>query len=165
MPAQPNTRRLIVLLLGLALAGCGFRLAGTADLPPDLSRIHLVTIDFDQRQRDALSRRLQQAGAEVVAQPGGDAVELRVILRILPTRRVVTSASDGKAVERLVRGLDYSLRDSDGILLAPARTLNQQKDVLFDQDNLLSADKERRNVEKDLDAALFNQLMRQLERI
>ena len=165
MPAQPKTRCLILLLLGLVLSGCGFRLAGTSALPPALSRIHLVTIDFNQQQRDLLSRRLQQAGAEVVAEPAGDAVELRVILRLLPTRRVVTSASDGKAVERLVRGLDYSLKDSDGILLAPARTLNQQKDVLFDQDNLLSADKERRHVEKDLDTALFNQLMRQLERI
>ncbi len=165
MPAQPKTRRLIVILLGLALSGCGFRLAGTANLPPALSRIHLVTIDFNQQQRDALSRRLQQAGAEVVAQPAGDAVELRVILRILPDRRVVTSASDGKAVQRLARGLDYSLKDSDGDLLGPAKTLKQQKDVLFDQDNLLSADQERRNVVKDLEAALFNQLMRQLERI
>lgn len=165
MPALPKTRRLIVLLLGLTLLGCGFRLAGTSVLPPALSRIHLVAIDFSERQRDALSRRLQQAGAEVVAQPDADAVELRVILRILPARRVVTSASDGKAVERLARGLDYSLKDSDGNLLAPARTLNQQKDVLFDQDNLLSSDEERRNVVKDLESALFNQLMRQLERI
>jgi outer membrane lipopolysaccharide assembly protein LptE/RlpB len=165
MSAQPKTRRLFVLLLGLALSGCGFRLAGTANLSPALSRIHLVTIDFNQQQRDALSRRLQQAGAEVVAQPAGDAVELRVILRILPDRRVVTSASDGKAVQRLARGLNYSLKDSDGNLLAPAKTLNQQKDDLFDQDNLLSADRERRNVVKDLETALFNQLMRQLERI
>jgi len=165
MPAQPNIRRLIVLLLGLTLSGCGFRLAGTSALPPALSRIHLVTVDFNQQQRNALSRRLRQAGAEVLAQPAGDAVELRVILRILPDRRVVTSASDGKAVERLARGLDYSLKDSDGNLLAPARSLNQQKDIELDQDNLLSSDQERRNVEKDLESALFNQLMRQLERI
>jgi leucyl-tRNA synthetase len=165
MPAQPKTRCLIILLLGLALSSCGFRLAGTANLPPALSRIHLVTIDFNEQQRDALSRRLQQAGAEVVAQPAVDAVELRVILRTLPDRRVVTSASDGKAVQRLARGLDYSLKDSDGNLLAPAKTLNQQRDFLFDQDNLLSADEERRNVLRDLESALFNQLMRQLERI
>ena len=165
MTAKPKTRRLIVILLGLALSGCGFRLAGTSALPPALSRIHLVTIDFNQRQRDSLSRRLQQAGAEVIAQPAGDAVELRVILRVLPSRRVVTSASDGKAVERLARGLDYSLKDNDGNLLAPAKTLQQQKDVLFDQDNLLSSDEERRNVARDLESALFNQLMRQLERI
>ena len=165
MSAQPKSRRLIVLLLGLVLSGCGFRLAGTANLPPSLSRIHLVAIDFNERQRDALSRRLQQAGGEVVAQPEGDAVELRVILRILPDRRVVTSASDGKAVQRLARGLEYSLKDSDGNLLAPTKTLNQQKDALFDQDNLLSADEEIRNVLEDLESALFNQLMRQLERI
>lgn len=165
MLTQPKTRCLIVLLLGLALSSCGFRLAGTSALPPALSRIHLVTIDFNQQQRDALSRRLQQAGAEMVAEPAGDAVELRVILRVLPDRRVVTSASDGKAVQRLVRGLDYSLKDGDGNLLVPTRTLEQQKDALFDQDNLLSAEQERRNVVKDLESALFNQLMRQLERI
>ena len=165
MPALPKTRCQILLLLGLALSGCGFRLAGTITLPPALSRIHLVTIDFNQQQRDALSRRLQRAGAEVVAQPDADAVELRVILRILPARRVVTSASDGKAVERLARGLDYSLKDSDGNLLAPARTLSQQKDVLFDQDNLLSAEPDSRYVFKDLESALFNLLMRQLDRI
>jgi LPS-assembly lipoprotein len=161
MPAQPKTRCLIILLLGLALSSCGFRLAGTSALPPALSRIHLVTIDFNQR----LSRRLQQAGAEVVAQPVVGATELRVTLRVLPDRRVVTSASDGKAVQRLARGLDYSLKDGDGNFLVPARTLKQQKDALFDQDNLLSAEQERRNVVKDLESALFNQLMRQLERI
>jgi LPS-assembly lipoprotein len=160
MLAQPKTRCLIVLLLGLALSSCGFRLAGTSALPPALSRIHLVTIDFNQ-----LSRRLQQAGAEVVAQPVVGATELRVTLRVLPDRRVVTSASDGKAVQRLARGLDYSLKDGDGNFLVPARTLKQQKDALFDQDNLLSAEQERRNVVKDLESALFNQLMRQLERI
>lgn len=164
MPALPNTSRLIVLLLGLALTGCGFKLADTSALPPTLSRIHLVTSDFNERQRDALRKRLGQAGAEVVEQAASNAVQLRVRLRVTPDIRLVTSASSGKTVERLARSLDFSLMGTDGNLLAPAKTLSQQKDMVLDDDKLLSSAQERRNVIAELETALFEQLVRQLKR-
>ncbi len=165
MPGIPARCHLIVLLLGLALSGCGFKLAGTTALPSNLSRIHLVTADFNQQQRNALQQRLQQAGAEVITQAASDAVQLRVNFEILPDRRLVSSASNGKTIDRLARSLNYSLKGSDGNLLVPAKTLNQQKDIVLDDDNLLSSDQERSTVIENLEESLFNQLIHQLKRI
>lgn len=158
-------RWLIALLFALALAGCGFRLAGTTSLPPELSRIHLVTGDFNRRQADALRDRLRGAGAEVIEEPGAQAVQLRVRLKILPNRRLVTGASNGRNIERVERHLDFSVMGADGEPLAPAKTLQQQRDITLDDDNLLSSDVERKKVVEELEAALFNQLIFQLKRL
>jgi len=161
---MPNARCLILLLLGLVLTGCGFRLAGTESLPPELARIHLVTSNFNKQQRDVLRKRLNQAGAQLVEQAASDAVQLRVNLRVLPTMRLVTSASSGRTVDRLARSLNFSIKDGAGNPLAPARTLTRQKDIVLDDDKLLSSSQERRNVIADLEAALFDQLVHQLKR-
>ncbi|MCP4388631.1 MAG: hypothetical protein GY802_10070 [Gammaproteobacteria bacterium] len=165
MPGFLTTRLLIIGLLGLVLSGCGFKLAGTTSLPPELSQIYLVTSDFSERQRKALSQRLSQAGAQVSSQPAAQAVQLSVSLKTLPDRRLVTSASNGKSVERLARSLDFSLKGADGNLLVPVKSLTQQKDIVLDDDNLLSSAVERSGVIEDLETALFNQLIFQLKRI
>ena len=159
------TRRLALALFALALVSCGFRLAGTASLPPELSRIHLVTTNFNKRQDKALSERLRLAGAELVPEPDDQAVQLRVRLQTLPDRRLVTGASTGKIIERVTRGLEFSLKGADGKPLLPAKTLQRQKDIVLNDDNLLSSDVERKNVIEDIEAALFNQLIFQLQRL
>ena len=165
MRVFPVTRGLVFVLLGLALAGCGFKLAGTASLPPELSRIHLITTDFNKRQDNALRQRIRLAGAEIVEEPDDQAVKLRVRLQTLPDRRLVTGASSGKIIERVTRGLEFSLKDADGKPLLPAKMLQRQKDIVLNDDNLLSSDVERKNVVEDLEAALFNQLIFQLQRL
>ena len=160
-----GVNRLALLLLALALCACGFRLAGDRGLPPQLARIQLLTSGFDERQRDALRARLREAGAEVSLLPMPDAAQLRTRLEILPNRRMATSASNGRIIERVSRGLEFSIKGADGLPLAPARSLLEQKDVALDDDNLLSSDVELQRVVADLESALFEQLLRQLERL
>ena len=165
MPKFAKTRLLTVLLLALAMSGCGFRLAGATSLPPELNRIYLVTSDFSDPQRDALRRQLERAGAEVSRQADSQAVRLSVSLKTMPDRRLATGASNGRIIDRLERSLQYNLKGADGNLLAPAATLTQQKDIVLDDDNLLSSGVEKRSVIEDLEEALFNQLIHQLKRI
>jgi len=165
MRAATPGRRLFILLLAAGLSGCGFRLAGTSSLPQELAQIQLLTSDFSEQQSEALRSRLQQAGAEVLPQPAAQAVQLRVRLKTLPDRRLVTSAGNGKIVDRVSRRLEYSLKKADGEMLVQNRSLLQQKDIVLDDNNLLSSTVERENVVKDLEAALFNQLLMQLKRL
>ena len=158
------SRSLLILLIA-ALCGCGFRLAGTAPLPDELNRIYLETSGFDRRQRDELLDRLRRAGADVSLEPAADRIKLDVRLTAMADQRVVTSASSGQNVERVARGLNYSLRDSGGKILAENRKLTQQRDVRFDDDNLLSASQEIDNVVEDLEKSLYEQLIRQLQSI
>ena len=158
-------QRLIALALVLLLTACGFRLAGSVTLPPELKQIQLLTRDFSKAQQQRLSQRLEAAGAEVAVTPREGAVRLTVRLVTLPDRRLVTGAGTGKTVDRLERRIDFSVADASGAPLAPPRTISQQKDVVLDDDNLLASEQERDNVIVDLEQALFNRLIQQLKRI
>ena len=158
-------RQLIVIAVCVGLAACGFRLAGTAELPAELSTIHLVTKNFSDQQQDELRGRLTRAGASVVNQSTADAVLLGVTFNIIPDRRLISGGSSGRIVERVARSLKYILKSSTGEVIVPARTLLQQKDIELDDDNLLASNREKANVIKDLEQALFKQLINQLQRI
>lgn len=164
LPSTP--RRLTTLLLLLvALYGCGFRLAGTAPLPESLDRIQLETTNFDNRQQNELLQRLRRAGADVSLEPGSDRTRLRVTLQALPDQRLITSASSGKSVNRLTRRLEYRLQDPDGIMLTEPGSLTLENEYTLDDDNLLSASDEKQSVVEDLEKNLYEQLIRQLQRI
>ena len=159
-------RRLsLALLLIIGLAGCGFKLAGTVSLPPQLSRIYLDADSLNRQQRERLATSLERAGAEISQRAEAGLPRLSVALRVIPDRKLVASASTGKTVERISRRLDFNLRSADGALLLGAKSLVQQRDMVRDDDNLLSSGEERSSVIRDLEQALFNQLIHQLRRI
>ncbi len=151
-----------MLCFALNLSACGFRLAGTADLPDQLASIYLSDNGFNQSQLKALQRRLTQAGATLVEQPDSGAVKLSVYLKKMPDRQMATGAGTGANVKRITRQLDFSVKSADGKTIVPLSTLSQEKDVSLDDDNLLSSDREKNTVTQDLEKALFDQLIRQL---
>jgi LPS-assembly lipoprotein len=158
-------RQLIVVVACVGLAACGYRLAGTSDLPDELSTIHLVTRSFSKQQQDELRGRLTRAGASLVSESTADAVLLTVKLNIIPDRRLASAGSSGRIVERIARSLDYSVKSSDGEVIVPPKTLLQQADSELDDNTLLASNREKENVKKDLEQALFRQLINQLQRI
>ena len=155
----------LVLLVSFCLSACGYKLAGTAELPPQLESIYLVTSDFSDAQRKLLQRSLSNAGAVLVEQLDSQSVQLNVSFKTLPDRDLATGASSGAIVKRISRSLSFNVKAADGEILLPAQTLRQQKDVSLDDDNLLSSDREKEKVTRDLEQALFDQLIRQLTRI
>ena len=163
--ACSKTTTLVALLTALLLSGCGYRLAGTADLPPELSTLHLVTRDFSDAQARALERKLTNAGAQLVEQAGADAVTLSVSLGVEPDRQLISSASSGTTVNRLSRSLDFSLSGADGAALTPPQTLRQQVDIELDDDNLLASNREKETAIQQLEQRLYQQLIRQLSSI
>lgn len=154
-----------MLGLILSLSACGFRLAGTADLPEQLASIYLSDNGFSQSQRRSLERRLVYAGATLLGPTDSDAVKLNVTLKTVPDQRMATSASTGKIVTRVTRQLDFSVKSSDGVTLVPLTTLTQRRDASLDDDNLLSSDREKETVIKDLENSLYDQLIRRLSLI
>ena len=87
------------------------------------------------------------------------------MLIVMPDQQLVTSASSGEIVKRISRSLDFNVKAADGKLLAPARSLRQQKDISLDDNNLLASNRERETVVRELEQALYDQLLRQLSRI
>ena len=153
---------LVVLLVSLSLSACGYRLAGTADLPPELSSIYLVTNNISESQSRALQRSLENGGATVVSQLDQQSVQLNVSLKVEPTRQLATSARDGAIVRRVTRGLTFTVKAADGQTIAATQTLSQQKDVSLNDDNLAASNREQETVTLELEQSLFDQLIRQL---
>jgi outer membrane lipopolysaccharide assembly protein LptE/RlpB len=165
MLSYRGLRQLMVIVVSIGLVACGFRLAGTADLSEELSTIHLVTRNLSKQQQDEIRGRLTRAGATVVDQTTADAVLLTVSFKVLPDRRLASGGSSGKIVDRVSRSLNFSLKSPEGEVIAPAKTLLQQRNIELDENNLLASDREKENVIKDLEQALFKQLINQLQRI
>ena len=155
----------LVLLVSFCLSACGFKLAGSTELPPQLASIYLVTSDFNDAQRRLLQRSLSNAGARLVEQLDSQSVQLNVSLKTHPDRDLATGASTGARVNRISRSLSFNVKAADGEILLAAQTLRQQNDATLDDDNLLSSDREKEKVIRDLEQALFDQLIRQLTRI
>jgi len=162
MSSHLGLRQLIVIVACVGLTACGFRLAGTSELPYELSTIRLVTNNFSKQQEDELRGRLTRAGANVVSEPTEEAVLLSVNLNIIPDRRLASAGSSGRFVVRIARSLDYSLKSPDGEVIVPSKTLRRQNDSELDDDSLLASNREIENVRKDLEQALFEQLVNQL---
>jgi LPS-assembly lipoprotein len=159
------TRAALLVLLGLCMSACGYRLAGTAELPPQMQSIYLLTSNFSAAQERELRRSLTAAGATLVEQADAGSVRLAVSMNALPDRQLVSSASSGATVNRISRSLDFNVKSAAGELLAAAQTLRQQKDIALDDDNLLASNRERENIVLELEQSLFQQLVRQLTRI
>ena len=156
---------LVVVLVSLSLSACGYRLAGTADLPPELSSIYLVTSDISESQSRALQRSLENGGATLVSQLDQQSVQLNVSLKVEPTRQLATSARDGAIVRRISRGLTFSVKAADGQTIVASQTLRQQKNVYLNDDSLTASNREQETVTRELEQSLFDQLIRQLAQI
>jgi len=153
---------LLIVMFCVVLSACGFRLAGTVNLPDQLASIYLVTNGMDDPQRRFLQHNLTLAGAELVEQQGTEAVKLTVNLTKAPDRRMATSASSGKKVMRITRKLEFDVKSAEGKTLVPMRSLSQQKDVSLNDDTLLSSDREKATVTRELEQSLYDQMIRHL---
>lgn len=168
---NPVRLSLIVLLCGLCLSACGFRLAGTggtpgnAELPAQLASIYLVTTNLSAVQRKALELSLSKAGAELIAQEDSATARLNVILNELPDQQLATGGSGGDVVKRISRGLDFDVKAADGNIIVARRSLRQQLDITLDDNSLLASNREKKTVTRELEQALYDQLVRQLSRI
>ena len=163
---QSINQRLAIMLLSLSLFGCGFKLAGdTTSLPESLGSIYLVTNNFSDRQRVNLLNTFDHAGAEIVSQPGDGSVTLSVSINTVPDRILVVSANSGRTVVRIARQLGFNLKSASGEVLVEQKTLVQQRDIELNSDTLLSSKSEKASVAEDLEKALFNLMIHQLNRI
>ena len=159
------SRRIVPLSLCLALAACGFRLAGTTELADSLDLIRLETENFSERQQRALRARLEWAGAVLAGEAETGAAVLRVSLLEVPPQDLVAGGSSGKTIERITRSLRFTVVGSDGEALIAGKTLTRQEDFTRDDGNLLASNEERANLVLELEKSLFEQLIFQLGRI
>ena len=157
------SRSILIVLLLANLGACGFYLAGSSSLPPQLASIQLHSDNLDSSQRVLLNQQLIQAGANLKENQSADVVRLSVAIKDLPERKLADTAGSGKTIIRLFRQLSYSMTTATGEQLGEQKTILRQMDIELDSDDLAGLEYERQSAGVLLDQALIGHLIFQLK--
>ena len=160
---MPGRRAWVASVLGpLLVAGCGFQLRGTTELP--FSRIALEGFAPRSPLADELRRTLAQS-AQVVANPA----QAQVVLHALADRRersvvAQTTAAQVRELQLRVR-LEFKLTTPGGRELIPATELLLTRDMSFSETVVLAKEYEEAQLMKAMQSDIVGQLMRRLAHV
>jgi len=155
----------VVGLLLLAIAGCGFQLRGTALMPDSLKTMYIQGIDLQQGLGLELKRALARNDVTVLPNYQEDSAVL-TILENKYERRVLSVATNVRVSEFQLYGqLLFNLTDQSNKLLIDAESLEAVRDYRFDQDNVLASDEEELILRENLQDQLVQSLLRRLSAI
>lgn len=147
----------------LAVAACGFRLAGSEHLPPKLARPYLSVRDPYTDFAREFERELKDAGA--VLEPGRQdaTATIEVTKDLVEQRTLAVSARNIPTDYELTYTVTFAVHGADSELLPP-QTITLARDYSFEESVLLAkeheADTLRAQMARDLVAMAMHRLTR-----
>jgi len=151
----------LLLFVLLLMTACGFHLQTRAQLPPEMQHTRLAI----QSPQSDFARRveilLEQNGVQVVS-ADEDAAVLEVPLN--RARKEIQSIGDNARVRefQLRHTIQFRLLDSHGKELIPLQTFEQTRTYSFNEQDILSAEREDEFLRGDLADSLARMLVRRL---
>jgi LPS-assembly lipoprotein len=145
VPAASRELRAAAVVTGcmtaLALAGCGFRLAGSEHLPSSLARPYLSVRDPYTDFAREFELQLKSAGA--VLEPGRQdaTATIEVTKDLVEQRTLAVSARNIPTDYELIYTVTFAVHGPDSELMAP-QTITLQKDYSFEENVLLAKEHE-----------------------
>ncbi len=159
---SPWRRTLLVLLLPVALAGCGFQLRQAPQFA--FSSIHVAAAPTSSLASEL--RRSLVAGGNVQVVDAAQIDKAQVVLELLSDQRekvVVGLSASGQVREFQLRTrLKFRLRTPQARELIVETELLQQRDISFSETVALAKEAEENLLYKDMQTDLVQQLMRRL---
>ena len=152
-------RKAFLLALALALAGCGFKLRGSAAVPFDTVYIPGATSGI---QLD-LKRNIQAGtNARVVDSPK----EAQAIVQFTEESRnkeIVSLTTAGRVREfQLQYRVGFRVHNGKGGLYVPPSTIQLTRDVTFNDADVLAKESEEQLLFRDMQNDMVQQIMRRL---
>ncbi|MBV8031762.1 MAG: hypothetical protein JO035_09675 [Betaproteobacteria bacterium] len=152
-------KRFLVLALALFLAGCGFRLRGTADVPFDTVFVPNATggIALDLKRNIQAGTR-----AKVVDDPKiADAIlEFTGEVR---SKEILSLTSTGRVREYQLRyRVGFRVHDGKGADYVPATQIQLTRDITFNDSDILAKETEEGLLFRDMQTDMVQQIMRRL---
>jgi LPS-assembly lipoprotein len=148
-----------IALLCLTLAGCGFQLRGTADVPFDSLYVAGATTGIALE----LKRHIQAGtNASVPDSPK----EAEAILQLTQERRdreILSLSGTGRVREfRLTYRVGFRVHDGKGADYVPPSTIELARDVSFDDSQVLAKEAEEQLLYRDMQSDMVQQIMRRI---
>jgi LPS-assembly lipoprotein len=149
----------LALLLALLLAGCGFQLRGTADVP--FQKIHVAGatsgIALD------LKRQIQAGTNAKVLDDPREADAILLLTQETREKEILSLTGTGRVREfRLNYRVGFRLHDGKGADYLPASTLTLTRDVTFNDSEVLAKEAEEALLFRDMQTDMVQQIMRRI---
>lgn len=162
LPLRPASPLIALLLGALLLAGCGFQLRGSAQLPPEMAKTQLVIADPYSEVARRVRVLLEHSGAQIVSPE--QATAILEIPQNLSSTEVLTIGDNARVREyRISHTLQFRLTDPSGKELIPLQTIRQSRDISFDEQRILALSREEEYIRKDLADTVSRMLVSRLE--
>lgn len=157
-----NIKKLLVLFTLLALASCGFTLRGSANIPPQLQNLVLISSDENSDIMQELRRALQANKVNILDAASADSYQL-FIGEAEIQERILSVNSNARAGEfELSISVPYQLRSSTTVFLEP-EVLTLEKVYLADPNSAVAKAEERELMETEIRRELVNLILRRLQ--
>lgn len=158
-------RRLLPVVLVLALSACGFHLRNALVLPADLGPVRVASVDRYSPLADALTQAIRNAGATVAAPDDASAT----VLDLLSERWGDTPI----AVDQFGRAQEYSLRyavvfevrQADGSKPVPRQAIELSRDYISNPVNSIGTEGERELLARELRREMAASIIRRLDAV
>lgn len=161
MPARSpmRARRLLLVASALALAGCGFQLRGTAELP---FRTLFTAFPAGSTTGTVFARALRGSSTRLVDQPQHAEVRL-LVLEERREKETVGFTSTGRPREYQLRLLfTFRVLDAQDNELAPPTELVLRRDITTLDTQYVAKEQEEALLYRDMQHDLVQQLLRRL---
>jgi LPS-assembly lipoprotein len=152
---------LALLCLALGLAGCGWRLQGSARLSPTLTVTFVDAEDSYTEFNRALRDRLRASGAKVVEQQGEATAVVKIIKDQSGQRVLSVSARNTPEEYEVFYAVEYSVA-SGGAELIPPQRLELTRDYSYDTGAVLAKQREQAVLREALAQDLASLVLRRL---
>jgi LPS-assembly lipoprotein len=152
------------LVLGLALGGCGFRLAGSERLPAVLAKPYLSVKDPYTDFSREFERELKSSGALLQLGRQDATATIEVTKDLIEQRTLAVSARNIPTDYELRYTVTFDVRGPDAEILAP-QTITLSRDYSFEENELLAKEHEADILRARMARDLATMAMRVLARV
>jgi len=140
----------LLLLVLVALQGCGFHLRTVADLPPSISPIHIAGLAQNDPMLETLREVLTEANAQIADNQGQATTQLQLRNQSF-SRRVLSVDSGGKVLEyELHHAFDFNLLDKDGNEKVAEQTVGIQRSYENPETEVLGKQREEAQMREEM---------------
>ena len=149
----------LAFALALAVAGCGFRMRGTAEVPFDSLYVPGATTGLALD----LKRNLQSGTkARVVDDPKGADAVLQ-FTEETRQKEILSLTSAGRVREFQLRyRVGFRVHDGKGADFVPPSTIQLTRDVTFNDAEILAKEQEEQLLFRDMQSDMVQQIIRRL---
>ena len=153
------------MILIFCLSACGFQLRSDVALSEVLGPTRLTVVDEFSPFARQLRRSLQRSGVSLVEEAGQAAGSIDVSLNKV-NRDILTIGDTARVREyRITHRVEFSVISAAGDELLPLQTLEQSRDLSFDEGELLAATREEEFVREELSRNLVRLVLQRLSQV